>query len=120
MGTITRCIKYLDIVNSPWLTIYPDIGNIYQWTTDLENEFIKGKSRITGIHFKDTKPGVFKEIPWGEGTVDFAKMMNILQKINYNGPFLIEMWSKNNPEETFEQNLQELKKAVKFYKKFSY
>lgn len=120
MGTVSRCLEYLDKINSPWLTIYPDIGNIYQWTNDLENEFEKGKSKITGIHFKDTKPGAFKEVPWGEGTVDFQRVMNILKNINYNGPFLIEMWSKNNEDETMAQNLEKLQQAIKFYKKFEY
>mgnify|MGYP001011762785 CR=1 FL=1 len=67
---------------------------------------------ITGIHLKDTLAvtdtfeGKFKEVPFGEGCVDFPTVFKKLKELNYKGPFLIEMWTEksNNP-------IEEVKKA---------
>ncbi len=74
IGTITRCMEYIDIVNSPWLQIYPDFGNLSRWTESPEDEMELGINHIVAIHLKDTKPGIFKCVPFGEGTVEFAKL----------------------------------------------
>ena len=46
-------------------------------------------------------PGKFKEVPFGEGCVDFVKCFKLLKELNYNGTFMIEMWSEksDNPKE---------------------
>ena len=28
MNTVTKSMRYIDIINSPYLQIYPDIGNL--------------------------------------------------------------------------------------------
>lgn len=117
MGTITKALKYVQKINSPFLQIYPDLGNIYQWSDDLETEFAKGKNHYVGMHFKDTKNKVFKCIPFGKGQVDFVYLLKILNALDYQGPFLIEMWSENNKNESIEDNIKELIKAKKFYLK---
>ncbi len=116
MGTISRSLKYVNKINSPWLKIYPDIGNLYQWAgKDLEKELFLGKGYMTGMHFKDTTPEKFRDIPWGKGTVDFVKVFKILHMIDWTGPFLIEMWSSNNENETLEENIRKIKEAKEFF-----
>lgn len=115
MGTISKALKYIQKINSAFLQIYPDLGNIYQWSSDLENEFNKGKNHYVGMHFKDTKNKIFKCIPFGEGEVDFVYLLKILNNLNYQGPFLIEMWSENKKNETKEENINKLIEAKKFY-----
>ncbi|MDK2819764.1 MAG: L-ribulose-5-phosphate 3-epimerase [Mycoplasmataceae bacterium] len=115
MGTISKAMKYVNQINSPLLKIYPDLGNISQWTDSLEEEFEIGKNHIVGLHFKDTKPGIFKCVPFGQGTVDFPRLLTIISNIKYIGPILIEMWSENNTSETSEENILELSKAKSFY-----
>ena len=67
---------------------------------------------ITGIHLKDTLavtdtfPGKFKEVPFGEGCVDFPKVFAKLKELNYKGPFLIEMWTEKSDDP-----IAEVKKA---------
>ncbi len=118
MGTITNALYYIQKIKSPWLRIYPDIGNLFQWAgNDLEEEFKKGVGYMTGLHFKDTKPGIFRDTEWGEGTVDFIKVFKILKKINWVGPFLIEMWSNNSKNETKEENIEKITNAMHFFKK---
>ncbi|MBZ4218053.1 L-ribulose-5-phosphate 3-epimerase [Mycoplasma sp. 2946H] len=117
MGTNSRALTYINMVNSPYLQIYPDLGNIYQWAdkTDLFNEFEVAKNHLVAFHFKDTVPGKFRDTPFGTGTVDFPYMLNILKKLKLNQPIMIEMWSLNNLDETFDEAIKYIADAHKFY-----
>jgi L-ribulose-5-phosphate 3-epimerase/hexulose-6-phosphate isomerase len=114
IGTITRCMEYINIINSPWLQIYLDIGNISQWTSTPEKELELGFNHIVGIHLKETLPGKFKGVPFGEGNVDFIKLFNKMYELKYVGPFLIEMWANNEYDYTFEESVKEIKAAKEF------
>ena len=47
-----------------------------------------------------TTAGVFKEVPFGTGCVDFHQVFSVLRELDYRGPLLIEMWTgkERNPE----------------------
>lgn len=115
INSITKFMEIKKQVNSPFLTVYPDIGNLSAWGNNVEKEIKLGKNEISAIHLKDTLkvtenfPGKFKEVTFGEGCVDFEKFFNILNEINYKGPLLIEMWTEKseNPE-------NEIRKAKEF------
>lgn len=106
MNSITKFMKIAEELDSPFLTVYPDIGNLSAWGNDVESEFLKGKNKISAIHLKDAMavtgnfPGKFKEVPFGDGCVDFVKFFELLKKLEYVGPLLIEMWTEKseNPE----------------------
>ncbi|CDO18468.1 Putative hexulose-6-phosphate isomerase [Streptococcus gallolyticus] len=96
--------KYLAVekeIDSPYLFVYPDTGNVSAWHNDLWSEFYNGHKSIAALHLKDTyavtenSKGQFRDVPFGDGCVDWEAIFAILKKINYNGPFLIEMWSEN-------------------------
>ena len=86
--------------------VYPDLGNLSAWGNDVPEELRIGSSHIVAIHLKDTLavtpdfPGKFKEVPFGDGCVDFVTAFETLKELNYSGPFLIEMWTEKsgNPE----------------------
>jgi len=111
IGTINKAMKYVNHFKSPWLKIYPDIGNLTQWAEDPAQELEDGIEHIVAIHVKDTKPGKFKEVPFGEGTVNFEKLFRKLNVLNYEGPFLIEMWADDNKRYDFEESIKEIKQA---------
>lgn len=104
MNSISRFLEYSKEIPSPWFTVYPDIGNISAWGYEIDKEFTKGIDKITAIHLKDTLAvsgvfnGKFKEVPFGEGCVDFVEFFRILDKLNYKGPFLIEMWTEKSDD----------------------
>ncbi|MBF0714686.1 L-ribulose-5-phosphate 3-epimerase [Gemelliphila palaticanis] len=110
INSIEKHLAISKLVDSPWLMVYPDLGNLSAWHNDIQSEFILGKNHVSAIHLKDTYPvtheskGQFRDVPFGEGCVDFDKCFEILKSIDYNGPFLIEMWSENsdNPEKEIE------------------
>ncbi|WDV46016.1 L-ribulose-5-phosphate 3-epimerase [Clostridiaceae bacterium M8S5] len=111
IGTITRCLKYINTVKSPWLNIYPDLGNLTQWAEDPSKELELGISHIVAVHLKDTKPGVFKCVPFGEGTVDFSGLLNKLRILKYTGPFLVEMWADNDKMQSEDEIVNQIKTA---------
>ncbi|WP_392486254.1 L-ribulose-5-phosphate 3-epimerase [Haloimpatiens sp. FM7315] len=96
IGTITRAMPYVKELNSPWFKIYPDLGNVSQWSSDVEAELEVGFEHIVAIHVKETRENTFKCVAFGEGNVDFVGLFKKLKELNYTGPFLIEMWADNN------------------------
>lgn len=111
IGTITKALNYVNLIKSPYLQLYPDVGNLSQWTKSLEDELTIGNKNIVAIHLKDTKPGVFKGVPFGEGTVDFREIFEILNKLKYSGPFLIEMWANNNVKVSKDKTIEKISQA---------
>ncbi len=104
MNSIGRFMELAEQAPSPWFTVYPDIGNLSAWGNDIEREFSRGIERITAVHLKDTKAvtgtfsGQFKEVPFGEGCVDFVEFFRIMADLDYSGPFVIEMWTEKAPD----------------------
>lgn len=98
------------------MQVYPDIGNLSAWPeNDVNYELELGIDHITAVHIKDTVnvsddfPGKFKEVPWGEGDVDFLGTLKTLKRLGYEGTFLIEMWS-----ETSDDPATEIEQAKEF------
>lgn len=113
--------KYLAIekeIDSPYLFVYPDTGNVSAWHNDLWSEFYLGHRSIAALHLKDTyavtetSKGQFRDVPFGQGCVDWKHMFDVIKKTNYKGPFLIEMWSENC--ETVEETRAAIKEAQEF------
>lgn len=116
IGTISRCMKYIEAVQSPWLKIYPDLGNLSQWTDTPSQELVDGFDHIVAIHLKDTKPGVFKCVPFGQGTVAFEPLFRTLEDKGYTGPFLVEMWADNSKEESKAYTIEAISNAKEWLK----
>ena len=92
---INSISKWRDIarhVNSPWFTVYPDLGNLSAWGNDVAAELALGIGSITAVHLKDTvavgpgSAGQFRDVPFGEGCVDFAHAFSVLNALGYRGP----------------------------------
>lgn len=108
MNSIVKFMNMKKILNSPWFTVYPDVGNLSAWGNDVPGELTLGIKEIVALHLKDTiavtpeHGGTFKEIPFGDGCVDFPAVFRQLKQLQYSGPFLIEMWTEkaDDPEQT--------------------
>lgn len=111
IGTITRGLEYVHAIQSPWLKIYPDLGNLTQWCDRPDEELELGLEHIVAIHLKDTKPGIFKCVPFGEGTVQFEMLFKKLDELQFNGPFLVEMWADNEIENTMDSSTKQIEEA---------
>ncbi len=98
MNSISKALGYAHYLNNPWFQLYPDIGNLSAWDNDVQMELQAGMGHIVAVHIKDTKPGVFKNVPFGEGVVDFERCFETLKQTGYCGPYLIEMWSETTDD----------------------
>ena len=100
MSSIVKFMNIRELLPSPWFTVYPDIGNLSAWGNDVPGELDLGFQHIVALHLKETQAvtdhheGTFKEVPFGTGCVDFPAVFATLKKLNYRGPFLIEMWTE--------------------------
>ncbi|MGX7264353.1 L-ribulose-5-phosphate 3-epimerase [Enterococcus crotali] len=112
INSISKFLKIKEQIRSPYLQVYPDLGNLSAWPeNDVGYQLEIGIDQISAIHLKDTLAvtnqfaGKFKEVPFGAGCVDFLGGLKTLKRLEYNGPFLIEMWSENSqtPEKEIEQ-----------------
>ena len=108
MNSISKWKKWDEMLSSPWFTVYPDVGNLSAWGNDVTAELTLGIDRIAAIHLKDTRPvtethpGQFRDVPFGEGCVDFVGIFKTLHQLNYRGSFLIEMWTEKAKEPVLE------------------
>ena len=104
MNSISKWKKWDQAINSPWFTVYPDIGNLTAWNNDVPRELTLGFDRISAIHLKETLKvsktcvGQFRDMTFGQGQVDFIAAFKTLKKLRYRGAFLIEMWTEKSQE----------------------
>ncbi|MGY5271338.1 L-ribulose-5-phosphate 3-epimerase [Lactiplantibacillus pentosus] len=105
INSISKVQHLKTLIHSPWLQAYPDIGNLTAWPeNDVGYELEHGIDNIAAVHLKDTLPvrddfpGKFKNVPFGDGTVDFVGALKMLRALGYHGPYMIEMWSENSSD----------------------
>lgn len=107
MNSIVKFMNMKQLLESPWFTVYPDVGNLSAWRNDVAAELMLGSKQIVAVHLKDTiavsenHGGTFKEVPFGDGCVDFPLIFKTLKGLDYSGPFLVEMWTERaaDPEQ---------------------
>lgn len=98
MDSIEKAMKYVNEINSPYLQVYPDIGNITATGQDVHKDFNLGIGHIVAVHLKDTRPGKVRDIPYGQGTVDFVSFFRLMDSLNYNGLYVAEMWATEDEQ----------------------
>lgn len=95
MNTVEKAMKYVNKINSPYLQVYPDIGNITNssklYETNVLDDLSTGAGHIVSMHLKETLPGKFREIPFGDGHVDFQKAIQLSWKLGVRR-YVTELW----------------------------
>ena len=97
MNTVEKAIRYVRKIGSPFLQIYPDIGNVTNGTNQVADDLRCGVGHIVAAHLKETLPGVFRNLQFGEGRVDFCSCVRLLKEMNV-GMFVTEFWYDGNSE----------------------
>lgn len=105
MNTVEKAMKYIKLIRSPYLQIYPDLGNIRNGTDDSINDLKSGIGHIAAVHLKDTREGVYRDLELGEGRVDFEGCLKELIGQGV-GLFNCEIWydKKTEPIEYIRRN----------------
>lgn len=101
MDTVTKAMNYVDLINSPYLQVYPDMGNLTNasklYGHDVLMDIQRGKGHIAAAHIKETVVGHYREIPFGTGHVDFHACISTFWKLGVR-MFTAEFWYDKNTD----------------------
>ena len=101
MNTVEKAMKYVTLVNSSYLQIYPDIGNLTNAACIYKNDTLEdlelGRGHLLAMHLKETVPGKFREIPYGTGHVAFEEAINKAWEMQVR-KFVTEFWYMGNSD----------------------
>lgn len=95
MNTVGKAMKYVNLVNSSYLKIYPDSGNITNAAVfhqhDVCEDLLLGKGNLIALHLKESKPGVFREVPFLTGHVEFERIIQTAWSLGVRR-YVTELW----------------------------
>lgn len=101
MDTVGKAMAYVDEVNSPYLHVYPDIGNLTNasllYGEPVTDDLRRGAGHLIAAHIKETVPGKYREIPFGTGHVDFAAAIGAAWSLGVRR-FVTELWYVGQPD----------------------
>lgn len=114
MNTVWKAMYYVQQIDSVYLNVYPDSGNIKNAAVLLGSDEMQdlqaGKGHITALHLKETIPGIFREVPYGKGHVNFEKIIETAWDIGIR-KYVTEFWYKGNPH--WKKELMEANKKMR-------
>lgn len=116
MDTVTKAMTYVEAVNSPYLGIYPDLGNLTNaalvYGTDVYADLERGRGHILAMHLKETMPGKYREIPFGTGHVNFTAGIAKAWQLGVRR-YVTELWDTGTGEwETAIQHASAMMRGV--------
>ncbi|HIV62550.1 MAG TPA: L-ribulose-5-phosphate 3-epimerase [Candidatus Butyricicoccus avistercoris] len=101
MNTVQKSMEYVKMVDSVYLNVYPDLGNITNaaktYGKDVLDDLETGRGRLVAMHLKETVPNKFREIPFGTGHVDFEAGIKKAWDLGVRR-YVTEFWYTGNPE----------------------
>ena len=117
MDTVAKAMHWVDRIHSPYLQVYPDIGNltnaalVYQGS--ITEDMKLGTGHLAAVHLKETVPGVYREVPYGTGHVDFQAAVQCAFDLGVR-MFVGEFWyvGQEDWRETLKQNNIFLRKVL--------
>jgi L-ribulose-5-phosphate 3-epimerase len=89
---LSKGLNIIGEINSPWLRLYPDIGNLAAAGYYPPDELLLAKNLVLGIHVKDALPKIIRGVPFGEGIVPFRETFRVLAEMGFWGLLGVEIW----------------------------
>lgn len=101
MDTVGKAMHYVQRMNSPYLGVYPDMGNLtnasFLYGVSVADDIATGRGHIFAAHCKETVAGVYRDMIFGTGTTDYEGALDELVSQGVRR-FVAEFWYKGNPE----------------------
>lgn len=105
--SIERVMQIVHAVGSPWLNIYPDMGNLAAAGYDPVSQLRLGEGHIVALHVKDATPGNYRGVVFEKGDVPFRSVFQAISDIGFFGPLVVEMWEQLQTDgDSFDQAVQ--------------
>src|SRR6266498_1098763 len=99
VDSIAKALVITNEINSPWLHLYPDIGNLAAAGYCPPDELILAKGQLLGVHVKDALPRIIRGVPFGEGIVPFRDTFRALVQAGFWGLLGVEMWGQMHADQ---------------------
>lgn len=106
MNTVEKAMIYVNKINSPFLQVYPDIGNITNSCKiahiSVSADISKGRGHLVGLHLKETQPNIYRNMIFGQGHVNFQEAIDTAWNLGIRR-YVTEFWYQDKM--TWEKNL---------------
>ena len=99
MDTVQKAMSYVDGAASPYLGVYPDLGNLTNasllYGAPVSDDLRTGAGHIIAAHIKETRPGEYRDVPFGTGHVDFPAVIGTCWELGVRR-YVTELWYQGN------------------------
>ena len=99
VDSVVKGLAVIEKINSPWLHLYPDIGNLAAAGYYPPDEVSLTKGQLLGLHVKDALPRVIRGVPFGKGIVPFQETFRALAQTGFWGILGVEMWGNMHSDQ---------------------
>jgi L-ribulose-5-phosphate 3-epimerase len=89
---LSKALDIIHEIDSPWLQLYPDIGNLSAAGYYPPDELTLAKNQVLGIHVKDALPKIIRGVPFEKGIVPFRETFHALVQTGFWGLLGVEIW----------------------------
>lgn len=95
IDTVAKAAAWVRTCRSPYLQMYPDSGNLTNaalaYGGSVAEDLESGAGHLVALHLKESKPGVYREVPYGQGHVDFAAATETALRLGVR-MYVAEFW----------------------------
>jgi predicted hexulose-6-phosphate isomerase len=91
---IRQAMAIIRKIDSPWLQLYPDMGNLAAAGYNPPDELPLAKGHLLGVHVKDALPKVIRGVPLETGIVPFRETFSALAQMGFWGLLGVERWGQ--------------------------
>ena len=114
MDTCTKAMHYVDACQSPYLGVYPDIGNLTNASrishVSVQKDLERAQGHIFAAHLKEIVEGKYREIPLGTGDTHYDEAIRELKRQGVS-LFTAEFWYTGSTEWK-----EDLKEANRYFR----
>ncbi len=101
MDTVEKAMAYVKKIDSPYLGVYPDMGNLtnasFLYGKGVAEDIATGRGHILAAHCKETVAGAYREVPFGTGTTDYEGALDELVAQGVRR-YVAEFWYVGSPD----------------------
>lgn len=97
--TVRDAMEVVRQIDSPFLQVYPDVANILSLGFDPIEDLSCGQGHIAAVHMRDSLPNIYDAtLLFGTGNLDFGRVFEKLDEMEYVGPLIVEMWNTDRDD----------------------
>lgn len=101
MDTVEKAMLYVGKINSPYLGVYPDLGNLTNsaaiYKKCVTEDLKTGQGHLLAMHLKETAPGKYRDLRFGDGEVDFLTGIKAARALGIR-LFVTEAWDQGESD----------------------